>query len=179
MPDSALQRFNQAAVIPGDFDGDGIVGNADLNLMSVNWFSDTAPPEWKAPFDGRIDNNELNELAANWFSSVESEMPMGEATAAQEMQAEAVEECLPEDPVQTSEDNDDPVLPIDNSLAVSSVDVPQTDVPVADNIQPTQDAQQDEFQDYDSIPATTGSDTTSGESTGLIDNLEPRLVLEI
>ncbi|TWT43131.1 SpoIID/LytB domain-containing protein [Botrimarina hoheduenensis] len=55
---------------PGDFSGDGIVDNTDLNLLLANWGAMAAPQPtgWNgaAPSGPTIDNDELNALLANW-----------------------------------------------------------------------------------------------------------------
>ncbi|TWT48378.1 beta strand repeat-containing protein [Botrimarina hoheduenensis] len=59
-----------AAGVPGDFSGDGIVDNTDLNLLLANWGQPTppAPTGWNGtqPTGSAIDNDELNTLLANW-----------------------------------------------------------------------------------------------------------------
>ncbi|MEM7624347.1 MAG: PEP-CTERM sorting domain-containing protein [Planctomycetota bacterium] len=53
----------------GDYDGDGLVGQADLNLVLLNWGSSTIPPQWVATdqFNGeRVGQDELNGVLLNW-----------------------------------------------------------------------------------------------------------------
>ena len=113
IPDGALYRFNEAVAIPGDFNYDGICDAFDLNFILANWYVplDDPPDGWLAPWDGMADAFELNYVLANWYVSYEAEMPLAEAPLVQEMQCEAVEECLPADPVQTTM-TADPVLPV-------------------------------------------------------------------
>ncbi|MEM7626895.1 MAG: glycoside hydrolase family 16 protein [Planctomycetota bacterium] len=55
----------------GDYDGDGFVSQADLNLVLLNWGESVLPAEWTATdqFDGeQISQNELNAVLLNWGS---------------------------------------------------------------------------------------------------------------
>lgn len=56
--------------VPGDFTGDGLVDNSDLNLLLANWggVSNPLPNGWDGdpPVGGLIDNDELNALLGNW-----------------------------------------------------------------------------------------------------------------
>ncbi|TWT42863.1 hypothetical protein [Botrimarina hoheduenensis] len=55
---------------PGDFNGDGMVDNGDLNLLLGNWGAAVppAPAGWGGyqPTGPTVDNDELNVLLANW-----------------------------------------------------------------------------------------------------------------
>ncbi|MEM7624553.1 MAG: hypothetical protein AAF333_02875 [Planctomycetota bacterium] len=53
----------------GDLDGDGVVAQADLNLVLLNWGSGDLPDGWVATdqlTDGQISQNELNTVLLNW-----------------------------------------------------------------------------------------------------------------
>ncbi|MEM7627105.1 MAG: PQQ-dependent sugar dehydrogenase [Planctomycetota bacterium] len=53
----------------GDYNGDGFVSQADLNLVLLNWGNNSLPPDWVATdqFDGGlIGQNELNDVLLNW-----------------------------------------------------------------------------------------------------------------
>ncbi|MEM7625003.1 MAG: hypothetical protein AAF333_05190 [Planctomycetota bacterium] len=57
--------------LDGDYDGDGFVSQADLNLVLLNWGESTLPDGWAAAdqFDGGlIGQNELNGVLLNWGS---------------------------------------------------------------------------------------------------------------
>ncbi|MEO1497874.1 MAG: PEP-CTERM sorting domain-containing protein [Planctomycetota bacterium] len=53
---------------PGDFNSDGRVDNADLNLLLNNWGQAEVPAEWSAPLTPPVNNDELNSLLNNWGS---------------------------------------------------------------------------------------------------------------
>ena len=53
----------------GDYNGDGFVSQADLDLVLLNWGDTTLPPSWVATdqFDGvQISQNELDGVLLNW-----------------------------------------------------------------------------------------------------------------
>ncbi|MEM1026667.1 MAG: glycosyl hydrolase [Planctomycetota bacterium] len=60
-----------AVALPGDFDGDGLVAQGDLNLVLSHWGVDTSisgiPSGWinELP-DGPVDQAELNAVLSNW-----------------------------------------------------------------------------------------------------------------
>lgn len=62
--------FEPPTFCPGDFNGDGLVDNGDLNLLLSNWGAAVppAPAGWGgyAPTGPTVDNDELNVLLANW-----------------------------------------------------------------------------------------------------------------
>ncbi|MEM7626894.1 MAG: hypothetical protein AAF333_14970 [Planctomycetota bacterium] len=58
-------------VMPGDVNGDGWVGQRDLDLVVMNWGRDTdavgLPPHWFSdPATGVIDQDDLNRVLLNW-----------------------------------------------------------------------------------------------------------------
>lgn len=59
-----------AATIPGDYNGDNFVSQADLDLVLLNWGQAGAPPPngWThhLPADGLISQNELDLVLLNW-----------------------------------------------------------------------------------------------------------------
>lgn len=58
-----------AAFIDGDYNGDGFVSQADLDLVLLNWGDATVPAEWLASdqFDGiQVSQNELDGVLLNW-----------------------------------------------------------------------------------------------------------------
>ncbi|MEM7625498.1 MAG: matrixin family metalloprotease [Planctomycetota bacterium] len=62
-------------VLGGDYNGDGFVGLADLNLVLLNWGDSTIPPEWVNPdaWDGvQISQNELNGVLLGWGNTSSS-----------------------------------------------------------------------------------------------------------
>ncbi|MEM7626896.1 MAG: hypothetical protein AAF333_14980 [Planctomycetota bacterium] len=66
-------EFIEQAALEGDYNEDGFVSQADLNLILLNWgdsvlpagFDETAIPGG-GPFDGLIGQNELNGVLLNW-----------------------------------------------------------------------------------------------------------------
>ncbi|MEM7626780.1 MAG: hypothetical protein AAF333_14395 [Planctomycetota bacterium] len=58
------------ATIPGDYDGDHLVSQSDLNLVLLNWGRPSSPPPagWThhLPTDGVIGQNELDVVLTNW-----------------------------------------------------------------------------------------------------------------
>lgn len=64
-----------ASAIAGDFNGDGMVDNGDLNLLLANWGAASVPAEWVNGFAGTVDNDELNALLANWGEGVNAAVP--------------------------------------------------------------------------------------------------------
>ncbi|MEM7627380.1 MAG: hypothetical protein AAF333_17430 [Planctomycetota bacterium] len=57
------------SVLLGDYNGDGFVSQADLNLVLLNWGASVVPPEWinLDQFDGeQVSQNELNAVLLNW-----------------------------------------------------------------------------------------------------------------
>ncbi|MEO1498008.1 MAG: glycoside hydrolase family 44 protein [Planctomycetota bacterium] len=63
-------RLTAAPVIEGDFNGDGRVDNADLNLLLNSWGSASVPPEWVNGFTTPVNNDELNALLNGWGSGL-------------------------------------------------------------------------------------------------------------
>ena len=60
-----------AGFIAGDYNGDGFVSQADLDLVLLNWGDGVIPPEWVAAdqFDGdQVSQNELDGVLLNWGS---------------------------------------------------------------------------------------------------------------
>ena len=60
-----------AGEITGDYDGNGFVSQADLDLVLLNWGESTLPEGWLAvdQFDGvAISQNELDGVLLNWGS---------------------------------------------------------------------------------------------------------------
>ncbi|MEO1497135.1 MAG: choice-of-anchor C family protein [Planctomycetota bacterium] len=64
---------------PGDFSGDGLVDNDDLNLLLQNWGepADPRPFGWNGvlPTGPTIDNDELNALLVNWGAGTTATVP--------------------------------------------------------------------------------------------------------
>ncbi|MEM7626648.1 MAG: PEP-CTERM sorting domain-containing protein [Planctomycetota bacterium] len=71
--------------LPGDYDGDGFVSQADLNLVLLNWGDTTLPAGWLAAdqFDGvAISQNELDGVLLNWGEGTPPSLtPIPEPTA--------------------------------------------------------------------------------------------------
>ncbi len=70
-----------AAAIAGDYDGDGLVAQGDLDLVLLNWGVDTAaggvPAGWVTNLPtGLVDQAELDEVLVNWGGSA---APSGQA----------------------------------------------------------------------------------------------------
>lgn len=63
------------ALLEGDFNGDGTVDNADLNLLLANWGASSVPSEWVNGFEAPVDNDELNALLANWGAGAGDAVP--------------------------------------------------------------------------------------------------------
>ena len=70
-------------VLEGDYDGDGQVGQGDLDVVLLNWgtsnfvllpgndpANEAALPYSPDPFDGSVDQNELDGVLLNWGSSL-------------------------------------------------------------------------------------------------------------
>ncbi len=59
-------------VFPGDFNGDGQVTQADMDLVLLNWGATVRPPGFVAieQWDGRITQNELDAVNLNWGNSI-------------------------------------------------------------------------------------------------------------
>lgn len=58
-----------ASFIDGDYNGDGFVSQADLDLVLLNWGDSSVPAEWLAAdqFDGvQVSQNELDGVLLNW-----------------------------------------------------------------------------------------------------------------
>ncbi|MEM7625491.1 MAG: endonuclease [Planctomycetota bacterium] len=70
---TVLAEIVAAGFIEGDYDGNGSVGQGDLNLVLLNWGQSELPAGWVATeqYDGvQIGQNELNGVLLNWGSSV-------------------------------------------------------------------------------------------------------------
>jgi len=54
--------------LAGDYDGDGIVSQSDLDLVLLNWGADAVPGGWTSRilFDGLMSQNELDGVLLNW-----------------------------------------------------------------------------------------------------------------
>ncbi|MEO1496340.1 MAG: endonuclease [Planctomycetota bacterium] len=65
-----------AGPLPGDFNGDGVVDNGDLNLLLPNWGASTSPlpSGWVGdpPIGAIVDNDELNRLLPNWGAGIDA-----------------------------------------------------------------------------------------------------------
>ncbi|MEM1444581.1 MAG: hypothetical protein AAGF84_00860 [Planctomycetota bacterium] len=67
--------FGAAPGLAGDFSGNGLVEQSDLNLVLSNWGVDTTgniPDGWEYTFglEGTVDQEELNAVLSNWGSGV-------------------------------------------------------------------------------------------------------------
>jgi hypothetical protein len=70
-----------APTLPGDFDGNDLVAQGDLDLVLLNW-AELVPPTpvgWveQIPTDGQVDQNELDGVLLNWANT-----PLATATSA-------------------------------------------------------------------------------------------------
>lgn len=70
---TSLDALDRVFAIIGDFNSDGQIDNADLNLLLNEWGGDgSGVPEWEAYFmwnegaDAPIDNAELNDMLSGW-----------------------------------------------------------------------------------------------------------------
>ncbi|MEO1497526.1 MAG: hypothetical protein AAFV43_10290 [Planctomycetota bacterium] len=63
------------ALPDGDFNADGRVDNADLNLLLDNWGESSVPAEWVRQFAGAVDNEELNFLLNTWGAGTSVAVP--------------------------------------------------------------------------------------------------------
>ncbi|MEM7624781.1 MAG: hypothetical protein AAF333_04045 [Planctomycetota bacterium] len=63
--------------LEGDYDGDGLVSQGDLNLVLLHWGDGVVPDGWVAPdvFDGSMSQNELNAVLLNWGNDVAAGPP--------------------------------------------------------------------------------------------------------
>lgn len=68
-----LTASNEPAA--GDFNGDGMVDNGDLNLLLGSWGAASVPPEWINGFESPVDNGELNALLGNWGFGTTTAIP--------------------------------------------------------------------------------------------------------
>ena len=60
-----------SSAVEGDYDGDGSVGQGDLDIVLLNWGGASFPGDENAipgggPFDGGVDQNELDGVLLNW-----------------------------------------------------------------------------------------------------------------
>jgi uncharacterized membrane protein len=68
----------EQAMLPGDYSGNGIVEQADLDLVLFNWGKLVVGagelPGWRRelPFLGRVDQDELDRVLVNWGKSLET-----------------------------------------------------------------------------------------------------------
>lgn len=65
----ALDAAEEPAVLAGDYDGDGRVGQADLDLVFLHWgqSADAASDSWINDLPGgAIDQNALDAVLLNW-----------------------------------------------------------------------------------------------------------------
>ncbi|MEM7624784.1 MAG: PEP-CTERM sorting domain-containing protein [Planctomycetota bacterium] len=74
--DAVITVGEVSAPITGDFSDDGFVGQADLNLILLNFGSNVVPPGYNpaaqasgGPFDGLVGQNELNDVLLNFGNS--------------------------------------------------------------------------------------------------------------
>jgi hypothetical protein len=71
--DAALALYAPARLLPGDYDGDGRVGQGDLDKVLLNWGDAAlpAPSRWVTNLPtGRIDQNELDKVLLNWGATL-------------------------------------------------------------------------------------------------------------
>ena len=67
--------------LAGDYNGNGQVEQGDLDLVLLNWGSDTVPAEWtNEPPTGAVDQEELDAVLLNWGSGA----PLGAASGVPE-----------------------------------------------------------------------------------------------
>ena len=67
----SLTEIPPPTILEGDYNCDGIVSQADLNMVLLNWGNATFPGKETAlpdggPFDGSMSQNELNAVLLNW-----------------------------------------------------------------------------------------------------------------
>lgn len=69
---SAFIVTANAETLTGDFNGDGIVSQGDLDLVLLNWGSTTQPVGWVADeqFDGLISQQEQDIVLLNWGNTI-------------------------------------------------------------------------------------------------------------
>ena len=66
-----ISEVDGEVFIDGDYNGDGFVSQADLDLVLLNWGAAVVPAEWLATdqFDGvQVSQNELDGVLLNWGS---------------------------------------------------------------------------------------------------------------
>ena len=64
------------AGLPGDLDGDGVVGSADLDIVRANWGEEVTPGDYAAgdiSGDGLVGSADLDVVRANWGASVRNQ----------------------------------------------------------------------------------------------------------
>ncbi|MEM7627455.1 MAG: PEP-CTERM sorting domain-containing protein, partial [Planctomycetota bacterium] len=74
-----------AGFIDGDYNGDGTVGQADLDLVLQNWGSSELPAEWLAVDQFQtalISGAELDGVLLNWGDTASSNVAIPEPTSA-------------------------------------------------------------------------------------------------
>lgn len=70
--------------LDGDYNGDGFVSQADLDLVLLNWGDSVVPVEWIATdqFDGvQVSQNELDGVLLNWGNGAPPSVSIPEPTA--------------------------------------------------------------------------------------------------
>ncbi|MEO1497986.1 MAG: PQQ-binding-like beta-propeller repeat protein [Planctomycetota bacterium] len=73
-PRESVYTFDvNSETVPGNFSGDGVVDNDDLNLLLRDWGEPATPTGWNGrPVQGDfVDNDELNALLNSWGIGVE------------------------------------------------------------------------------------------------------------
>ncbi len=71
--DADLYSFQFFTFLPGDLDGDGVVGSGDLDLVRANWGTNGSSGD--ANGDGVVNASDLDIVRANWGASVSAAVP--------------------------------------------------------------------------------------------------------
>lgn len=73
-----LTDLSNPALLPGDYDGNDIVGQGDLDLVLLSWGDESVstPDGWIRNLpDGRIDQSELDDVLLHWATTQNPESP--------------------------------------------------------------------------------------------------------
>ena len=76
--------YDPASAIPGDLNGDGVVGGGDLDILRANWGRSVPPGDFArgdASGDGLVGSDDLDLIRANWGCNAPAPIPEPEAVA--------------------------------------------------------------------------------------------------
>ena len=70
---TAGEILSAASTLPGDLNGDGLVGSDDLDLIRANWGSEETTADITG--DGIVDSADLDVVRANWGTTAAAAVP--------------------------------------------------------------------------------------------------------